>query len=231
MTTPYGITKPSAVKYVVSDYLGKDPAPIPTLDKQQLRPAARALMAHAWPAIGDVVVKARQAMTWLRNGSKKIMDSQLATGAADPVIAWETPSGFLATQCYFEFKLYQVRSHLHGEVRIRVGQENDTPDVGRHASGMAPNFVHSMDASHLHMVAAACGKAGIKHLALIHDDFGTHAANTEAMYHIVREQFYRMYTEHDPVHSMAERYPEMGPPPDKGDLDLTGVLTSEYAFS
>lgn len=231
MTTPYGITKPSAVKYVISDYLTQDPPPIPGLDRQQLRPLARALMVHAWPAIGDVVVKARLAMDWLRKGSKTIMDKQLSLGAADPVIAWETPSGFLATQCYFEFKLHQVRSHLHGEVRIRVGQETDTPDANRHASGMAPNFVHSMDAAHLHMVAAACGKAGIKHLALIHDDFGTHAANTEKMYHIVREQFYRMYTDHDPVASMAEKYPEMGTPPDRGQLDLSGVLTSEYAFS
>lgn len=229
MTTPYGVTHQSAVKYVVSDYLAA--GEWPELGKKEYRAMATEVMRYAWPAIGDVVVAARQAMAWLKRTSVAILSEQLRMGAADPVIAWKTPSGFLATQCYFEFKLHQIRSHLHGDIRIRVAQEIDTPDIKRHASGMAPNFIHSMDAAHLHLTAAAASKAGIKDLAMIHDDFGTHAANSEKLFHIIREQFHYMYSNFKPLEELAEKYPAAPPPPESGTLDISEVLESEYFFS
>jgi DNA-directed RNA polymerase len=229
MTTPYGVTRSSATDYVVKDYL--QTGAFPELSREEYKAAAIYLMQFAWPAIGDVVVKSREAMDWLKKASKKIMKAKAGIGDPDPVIHWTTPSGFLATQGYFEYRVHRIHTKLHGDVKIRVTSETDTPDASRHANGIAPNFVHSMDASHLHLVSAAAAGAGIHSLAMIHDDYGTHAANAQKLYHLIREQFHKMYTEHDPVEDFYRQYPEAGPPPAKGALDLDEVLSSEFFFS
>jgi DNA-directed RNA polymerase len=229
MTTPYGVTRRSACDYVVSDYLATGAAP--EFSREEWKAAANYLMEFAWPAIGDVVVKSREAMDWLKKCSRAIMGEKAKLGDPDPVIAWETPSGFLATQGYFEVEMHRIRTRLFDEIKIRVAAETDTPDITRHASGIAPNFVHSMDAAHLHLVSAAAATHGINALAMIHDDYGTHAANAERLFHLIREKFFWMYSEFDPLVDFHHRYPETTPPPAKGDLDLSEVLRSEFFFS
>ena len=227
MTTPYGITKRSAVKYVVEDYLQHGEAKV--FEKAEYWPAAQALMAHVWPAIADVVVKSREAMDWLRNSARAIVKARGLD--ADGVISWITPSGFLATQAYFEVEEHRIRTRLHGKVRLAVLSERDEVSSDRHASGLAPNFVHSMDAAHLHSVAEAAGRLGIDALAMIHDDYGTHAADAQTLFTLIRVQFLDMYTKNDPIAEFAGLYPECPPPPDKGSLDLTEVLASDFFFS
>lgn len=227
MTTPYGITRRSAVKYVVEDYLQHGEAPV--FSKEEYWPAAQALMAHVWPAIADVVVKSREAMDWLRASAKAIVKARGLE--SDGVISWVSPSGFLATQAYFEVEEHRIRTRLHGKVRLAVLSERDEVSSDRHASGLAPNFVHSMDAAHLHLVAEAAGRLGIDALAMIHDDYGTHAADAQKLFTLIRVQFLDMYERNDPIAEFAGLYPECPPPPDKGSLDLTEVLASDFFFS
>jgi DNA-directed RNA polymerase len=227
MTTPYGVTQQSAQKYVVSDYLSSHPEA--GFDRPEWRAASMYLMQFLWPAIGDVVVKGRQIMDWLKKGSRKI--AKKFPKGEEPVIWWVTPSGFPASQCYFEQEVHRIRTHLHGDEKIRLYTETDDPDVNSHTTGMAPNFVHSMDASHLHLTAAAATGAGIGSLAMIHDDYGTHAADAATLYRLIREQFVWMYEQHDPLRSLQAKYPLLGVPPDRGDLDITEVLRSNFFFS
>jgi DNA-directed RNA polymerase len=230
MTTPYGVTINSSAKYVVSEYLA-DPAIQHQFTPTEFGAASRYLMQFMWPAIGDVVVKSRAAMTWLKGSSKLILADAISNNDPDPVVSWVTPSGFLATQGYFELKIHRIRTLLHGEVKIRVASESDKADMARHASGMAPNFVHSMDASHLHLVTHRAVNEGIKDLAMIHDDFGTHAAHSERFSRIIREEFVSMYENHDPLGELVARYPFLRSPPKPGTLDLSEVLRSEFFFS
>lgn len=228
MTTPYGVTKRSATGYIVSDYLI---AAGGTLERKDMGKAAAYIMSHIWPAIGDVVIKAREAMDWLRSAAPKVLAAKAAINDPDPVISWVTPTGFLATQAYFDIEIHRIRTLLHGDVRIRVAAETDRPDVSRHASALAPNFVHSMDAAHMQLVAASAKRHGIDHLAMIHDDYGTHAANADTLFHIIRQEFVTMYQGNQPLVQFAERYPEAGTPPEEGDLDITEVLLSDFFFS
>jgi DNA-directed RNA polymerase len=227
MTTPYGVTQQSAQKYVISDYLAvrTDTG----FDRKEWRPASVFLMQFLWPAIGDVVVKGRIIMDWLKKGSRRI--AKAFKKDEEPVIWWVTPSGFPASQCYFEQEVHRIRTHLHGDEKIRVYTETDDPDLNSHASGMAPNFVHSMDASHLHLTAAAAADAGIESLAMIHDDYGTHAADAAKLYQIIREQFVGMYEQHDPLRALQAKYLMLGVPPERGALDIREVLRSSFFFS
>lgn len=227
MTTPYGVTRRSATEYVVADYLKTGAAPCFQL--AEYRKAAEVLMEYAWPAIGDVVVKGTQAMAWLKASARRIIKAMPVD--AEPVISWVTPSGFLATQAYFETEIHRINTHLSGSEKIRVLSETDDPDLNRHASGLAPNFVHSMDAAHLHLTAAAAADAGINSLAMIHDDYGTHAADAQKLFELIREQFVKMYNEHDPIADFVAKYPECSDPPEPGSLDINEVLQSDFFFS
>lgn len=229
MTTPYGVTLLSATDYVLTDYLEDADIVHPFgTDKKTMKNAARVLMKAVWPAIGDVVVKGREAMDWLKKGARKIVLNFPADG--DQIIKWDTPSGFPASQAYFEEHIHRINTRLHGPVKIRVLSETDEADTTRHASGLAPNFVHSMDAAHLHLTSAAASAHSID-LAMIHDDYGTHAANAQALFDIIRRQFVIMYDMNDPIADLCERYPCLPTPPAKGELDIREVLKSDFFFS
>lgn len=230
MTTPYGVTKRSAADYVVSDYL-RDPTTGHPFEKQEYMKAASLLMESVWPAIGDVVVKGREAMDWLRKSARLIISDQKANGEESPIICWTSPSGFPAFQSYWEIEEHRINTRLHGPMKIVVQTETDEADLNRHATGLAPNFVHSMDAAHLHLTTAACAAVSIDAVAMIHDDYGTHAANAQKLYDIIRERFVWMYENHDPITALHQKYSVTPTPPEKGTLDIREVLESRYFFS
>jgi DNA-directed RNA polymerase len=224
MTTPYGVTKNTATKYVVSDYLAKQ---LPDKPGAWHRAAAALVMEHIWAAIGDIVIKSRQAMDWLYKSAGALVKS----AGPDGFLTWTTPDGFPATQAYFDTEITRIWTRLHGEVRIRVAVETEEPARSKHQTAMAPNFVHSMDATHMRRICLAAQAEGITDLAMIHDDYGTHAANAASLFRIIREEFLRMYVEHDPLADLVTMYPQLTPPPKPGTLDLSEVLKSEFAFS
>ena len=228
MTTPYGVTKRSAVKYVMEDYLkqGKAPEFLPA----EHFPAAQFLMDYVWPSIGDVVVKAREAMDWLKKSGKAIAKS--LTEEEEGVISWVTPSGFLATQAYYEINEQRIATKLYGHARILVLSEKDECSADRHGTAIAPNFVHSYDAAHLHLtVDRMLRDAPDAPLAMIHDDYGTTAKYAPLLFRAIREEFVKMYDGHDALGDLCKRYPVCSNPPSKGNLNLHGVLDSDYFFS
>ena len=228
MCTPYGVTRASATEYVIEDYLKDEHIKHP-FSPHEYGQAAITLMHFAWPAIGDVIVKGREAMKWLRSSANRIVKDM--TPDEDGIITWITPSGFPAAQAYFEADVHRIHTNLFNTLRVRVLTESDDPSKSEHASGMAPNFVHSMDASHLHLTTAAALDAGIDFLAMIHDDYGTLAADAEVLFRLIREQFVAMYEQYDPLAEFHDRYPQTLEPPAKGDLDISRVLLSDFFFS
>jgi DNA-directed RNA polymerase len=225
MTTPYGVTERTATQYIVKDYLMEGMCP--TFDPSEYNKAARVLMSAVWPAIGDVVVKGREAMDWLRKSARTIIKSQTEAGP----ITWITPSGFPACQDYYVAEVHRINTWLHGPIKIRVLSETDEADATRHASGLAPNFVHSLDAAHLHLTTNDCAEQGVTSLAMIHDDYGTHAADAQILYESIRKMFVAMYLAADPPQDFHAKYPQCSPPPSKGSLDIMDVLESAFFFS
>jgi DNA-directed RNA polymerase len=226
MTTPYGVTRQSATDYVIDDYLREKMGP--TFDKTEYRKAAAVLMKAVWPAIGDVVVKGREAMDWLKKSARQIVKMNKRE---DKMIVWPTPSGFPASQAYYDVEVHRIHTHLHGPMKIRVYSESDEADPDRHASGLAPNFVHSLDAAHLHLTTADAATQGIESLAMIHDDYGTHANDAQLLFDTIRKQFVAMYLACDPPAQLHALYPFLSPPPSKGSLDIMEVLESDFFFS
>lgn len=225
MTLPYGSTRFSCVDFIIDDYLRKGKAP--EFSKEEYNAAAKFLSFPVWEAIGDVVVKAREAMTWLQQASGTIIRS----GATD--IRWITPTGFPVVQQYYILNEHRINTKLCGNTKIVCYSESSMPSRPKHKNGIAPNFVHSLDASHLVLTTLAAKDAGIDSLAMIHDDYGTHAADAGKLYRCIREAFVNMYTVNNPLDSFRNRYESLALPPipEKGKLDIRSVLESEYFFS
>lgn len=222
MTLPYGSTRYSAADFIEQDYLKAGKAP--EFAKNEYGVASTLLSYVVWDSIGEVVIKATEAMSWLQNAAKAIIDR------GESQIRWVSPSGFPVVQTYNEIEEIQVRTRLFGGSRIKVHQEIDSPHVNHHKNGLSPNFVHSMDAAHLALTVVGADELGIDSLAMVHDDYGTHAADTQKLFMLIRETFVCMYEENDPLADFRSRYEFLPPVPERGELDIREVLRSPYFF-
>lgn len=107
-------------------------------------------------------------------------------------------------------------------------------------STIAANWIHSLDAAHLQAAVNAAAKAGIVDMLLIHDSFGTHACDATEFQTIIKQTFVDMYSNHDVFAELRDRVlaeisevsrEKVPPLPEKGTLDLKGVMDSLYCFS
>lgn len=235
MTLPYGSTQQSARKYILEWLLDQPSVPWPKDDNQKY---ATYLTPYLWQAIGEVVIAARVGMQWIQRMATKSLKS-------DKPIRWLSPVGFPVYQAYFKSRTVSVDTMMMGSIAVTPDSElQDNPrikssyrvptnevDTTRQRSGIAPNFIHSVDASHMIRTINACDDR-IKGFAMIHDDFGTHAGNTEYLWQVIRDEFYAMYTETEPFKDWFDYQGldiEPNYPP-QGELDIKDVLTSTYFF-
>ncbi|KDD18643.1 DNA-directed RNA polymerase [Bordetella bronchiseptica] len=223
MTLPYGSTRYSCADFIVKDYLRKGEAE--EFEPTQYASAANFLSHLVWESIGEVVVAASSAMSWLQRCARGIIKD------GHSQIEWVAPSGFPVTQVYNKREEIRINAKLFGGCRLWVHKDVDEPKSSGHKNGLAPNFVHSMDAAHLTLTTLACQEVGINSLAMIHDDYGTHAADTQRLYEIIRRTFVEIYERNDPIQDFYQRYPGLPEAPPRGGLDLQQVLRSEFFFA
>ena len=231
MVVPYGGTRFSAMVYVeeyVEDQLRKgEKLRIP--ENEVLSKYINWITTLVWDAIGEVVVSAREAMTWIRDVSSEL------SKRGYPVI-WKTPTGLYIYQHYKAFKWRQINTTIDGKLLKPVIYEEDGKkiDVLRSVNGSAPNFVHSLDASALTLTVHLCNKEEISSYAMIHDSYGTHAHNTPKMAKLLREAFVDIYKNNDVLDDFykaaLEVLDEVPEPPKMGNLNIHEVLRSPYFF-
>lgn len=224
MTLPYGSTRFSCADFIFKEYVSKHKAP--EFAPAEYRQASRWLSVPVWKAIERVVVKAILAMQWLQDASDVLIDQGVTE------ISWRSPSGFMVRQKYGKFDFVKVETRLSPAVRIRptLRLEQEEPCKRRHRNGIAPNFIHSCDAAHMHLLICAADDAGMDHLAFIHDDYGTYPRDTEALHGLIRRTFVDMYEGCAPLEEFAQQW-GLEAPPERGDLDLSVVLRSRYFFA
>lgn len=131
-----------------------------------------------------------------------------------------------------------------GDIRIQATvavRQSDKLDKRKQESGISPNFVHSMDGSHMRRTVRHAFKSyAIGFFAIIHDSFGTIPSQAGKLFKAVRETFVSTYQFNDVLNDFREEFLEqlhetqledMPPIPQKGDLDIQQVLLSDFAFA
>jgi DNA-directed RNA polymerase len=224
MTLPYGSTLQSC-RESIEDYIYEHIETSPWAGRD-IFAASKMLSGIMWKSIGDTVVAAREAMHWLQQCSKVLSKENL------PII-WHSPLGFRVYQGTVKWHSTVVNTQLCGRVQLFIAAATDQIDKYKQSNGVAPNFVHSMDACHL-MSTVLLG-SDIESWAMIHDSYGTHACDIDRLHVVLREAFVNMYQEHDVLQNFlneqeavcSSTFPER---PADGTLDLSGVMQSEYFF-
>lgn len=235
MTLPYGSTRYSCREYTEEwmmdriKELGSSP-----FSKAVLFKASSYMSDLIWDSISEVVVAARQAMDWLQECAKVVADEELP-------VYWTTPVGFRVMQQYKNTSSRRVKTKLGDAiVKLSLSEEETTIDKRRMANAISPNVVHSLDASHLMMTVAYAKDNGIDAFSLIHDSFGTHAADTQLFSVCIRQAFVDLYEDCDVIEDLRAQFMrqvtvgeegKIPACPSKGDLDLQEVLRSDFAFA
>lgn len=216
MTLPYGATQTSARAYIM-EYVQENWAKF-NLDEKHQWDYAQFLTPFLWEAIGEVVIAAREAMDWLQSNSKH------------GYIKWLTPLGFPVYQYYKKVESIMAHTMLDGHVRLSVSDWNTEgePHKRNQRNGIAPNFIHSIDSTHMVMTI---NESDATAYAMIHDDFGTHAGNTSEFFTLIRETFYNLYGNFDPLVDWAEQMDlDTDTLPETGDYKIEDILSADYFF-
>lgn len=196
--------------------------------------AAQYMAKYIWISVNEILVKAGQAMKWLQHAASLAASEELP-------VRWTTPVGFPVMQAYPDLHNRRVKTAINGKlVYLTMYVEKDNLDRRRQSQGIAPNFVHSCDASHMMLTIARAKQEGIKNFAMIHDSFGTTAGDTEDLYRIVRDSFVEMYGDVEVIESFRDEImnqlsiknqAKLEALPARGELAINEVVTSRYCFA
>lgn len=185
-----------------------------------------------WECVAEVVVAARQAMDWFQAAARQAAKEGLP-------VRWNTPDGLVVLQAYPVMITKRIELTFNGiRHALAVAQGPSAQlDRQRQANGISPNWVHSMDASHMRATVRRGWDLGLRSFSLIHDSYGTHAGNAWALCEILREEFVKMYGgdvlgvfKRDLEMQLPEGM-ELAPLPETGTLDLALVKESDYFFA
>mmetsp|Transcript_39966 Transcript_39966/g.96398 ORF Transcript_39966/g.96398 Transcript_39966/m.96398 type:complete len:452 (+) Transcript_39966:185-1540(+) len=229
MTTVYGVTLIGAKDQIGNRLHEKfGDAGDKSLTEEEVSRAALYLAKTTLKSVGDIFVGARDVMDYLR----EVASTVASTGEA---VKWTTPLGLKVIQPYKDEKPHEVKTVVQ-RVRL-VSRENMPVKKQKQKTAFPPNFVHSLDSTHLLMTALKYCARG-KTFAGVHDSYWTHACDVEELALELREQFIKLYKLpilEDLERELLEYYPhlegKLPPIPKKGDLDLEVVKRSPYFFS
>lgn len=244
MTLPYGATQYSARDFIEDAIWEK-------LEKGARNPfyqgdeavelgdamfrASLWLQPLVWHSIGETVKAAREGMDWLKECAKIVCADGLP-------VTWKTPDGFVVQQAYREWQTKRIETVLHGTVlKMTVAEIGLKVDGRAQTRGIAPNWVHSMDACALRMFVNVAVENGLHDFALVHDSYGAPAAKVDLMVGCLKEAFISLYHDHDPILNFYEdimgqlkddkTIDMLPPPPKRGSLELSDIRNSDYFFA
>ena len=195
------------------------------------KPCAKYMAKLVWQEVQTTVVSATEGMKYLKALAKVLTKHGLP-------VNWWTPLGLPVQQQYLKLVQKSFRTRFGDMVSWRGYYQDvaddESLDANGQKNGVAPNFIHSLDSTHLMMTV---NEAGLSNYTTIHDSFGTSLGEARHLQKVIREQLYKLYTEYSPIEEFKKYVEEMTgedlsdiPKPPKGSLKLENILTSSFIF-
>ena len=222
MTFAYSATRISAMDNVCDMH--------PELDRK----VACQLGSQLFNTTNEVLQPIVAGVDWL----KDCMAIITATGVHQ--VVWDTPDGFTASQDYRVTEEEDItvvikrRKHKITIKRDVLDDEgNFIPKLSKHKSAIGPNVIHSLDATHLRMVALRLKEVGLP-AVWVHDSFAVHANYIPFLDKVIREEFVKLYFGNyllDLKRQWEYKYKvDLPDEPAMGDWDLNVIHKCERFF-
>jgi DNA-directed RNA polymerase len=222
MTDPYGVTFYGIRRYCKSeghlDWVGKD----------RIAGAVMELATYIDKCLKNTLTNANFGKVWL----KQISDIASNMGKN---LEWYTPCGFKVVHQYYQILTRRSIAKLFNMKELNFGSTDATQiDDDQVNLAVSPNYIHSLDASHMWMTMNRMINAGISNFSFVHDSYGCAAPYVSMMRQFTKEEFYEMHKEpllfklkKDVEEVLGVELPE---PPQIGEFDVSSVIDSEYFF-
>ncbi|XP_017756458.1 PREDICTED: DNA-directed RNA polymerase, mitochondrial [Eufriesea mexicana] len=228
MTTVYGVTKYGA-KYQIAKQL-KDMDNFP---EEYVWPASIYLTENTFHSLRKMFQSARQIQDWF------ITCAQIISSVCGENVEWITPLGFPVIQPYVKLQ------------KISTNYICRKPDAVKQRNAFAPNFIHSLDSTHMMLTGLYCTRKNVTFVS-VHDCFWTHPSTIDIMNKICREQFVALHSEpilenlakffmkrYSPIYlklnskncAVEKIHESLNRVPQKGTFDINHVLSSTYFFN
>ncbi|KAL7627504.1 DNA-directed RNA polymerase [Parahypoxylon ruwenzoriense] len=146
--------------------------------------------------------------------SKKPADQLLSQFRS--TIVWTTPLRMPVVQPYRKSGTRVINTSLQ-DLTLQIPDRSDPVNRRKQLQAFPPNFIHSLDASHMLLSALECDELGLS-FAAVHDSFWTHAADVDVMNRVLRDCFIRIHSE-DVIGRLASEFEARY----KGSIYLTTV--------
>ena len=107
-------------------------------------------------------------------------------------VVWTTPLRMAVVQPYRQENNVIVQTNLQ-KIYISDPAAIDQVNSKKQMTAFPPNFIHSLDATHMLLSAIKCSEENIT-FAAVHDSFWTHPADIERLNAILREAFIELHS-------------------------------------
>ncbi|KFO11598.1 hypothetical protein N312_08003, partial [Balearica regulorum gibbericeps] len=182
MTVVYGVTR-----YGGRLQMEKRLKEIDEFPEEYLWEASHYLVKQVFNGIKEMFSATRDIQSWLTESAKLIAQS-------GRTVEWVTPLGLPIVQPY-----YRSRPTV-----VSIWK----PDTVKQKNAFPPNFIHSLDSTHMMLTALHCLRQGLTFVS-VHDCYWTHALTVDVMNQICRQQFVALHSEkilQDLSEFMLEKY-------------------------
>uniref|UniRef100_A0A8C5D5J6 DNA-directed RNA polymerase n=1 Tax=Gouania willdenowi TaxID=441366 RepID=A0A8C5D5J6_GOUWI len=143
---------------------------------------------HVWEASHYLVRQVFNALKEMFTGTREIQDwlteSARLISKCGHTVQWVTPLGLPIIQPY----------HRARNQGVSFNQSHVRPDTVKQKNAFPPNFIHSLDSTHMMLTALHCYSAGLTFVS-VHDCFWTHALTVDTMNKVCREQFVALHSQ------------------------------------
>ncbi|KAF9951524.1 DNA-directed RNA polymerase [Mortierella alpina] len=217
MTNVYGVTFVGARAQIENRLRETDGIP-----EDKVRGLSTYLTQQVFASLGELFTGARAIQDWLAESARRIAKSvpkSVVNPETDEIqetltknnrrkkkktskqaiadqqmtsVIWTTPLNLPIVQPYRKMEHKQVRTNLQS-LTIKDPTQASPVNVQKQRTAFPPNFIHSLDATHMLMSAAGCVEAGLT-FASVHDSYWTHACDVEVMNEVLRKQFILLHS-------------------------------------
>ncbi|KAM9329549.1 DNA-directed RNA polymerase, mitochondrial [Gastrophryne carolinensis] len=182
MTVVYGVTRYGGRLQIEKRLREMDSFP-----QEYVWDASHYLVQQVFLSLKEMFSGTREIQHWLTESARMISKS-------GNTVEWVTPLGLPIIQPYHRSKNVTFQSNLQVLYVKNRHDVNEQPDTMKQKNAFPPNFIHSLDSTHMMLTALHCHKLGLTFVS-VHDCFWTHADTVDVMNKICREQFVSLHSQ------------------------------------